>query len=690
MPIQFRSRFKLRTLIAVALSALVPYAVLGQMTESAQPLAGQPIHIRVTRPAEPQPISPLLFSSFLEPIGHSTYGGLWAQILMNSSFEEGLWSAENLIEQLNARPGLRDASALGLPMPWEPLDPAQGARYAPVRGDAANAAQSMLLMSLPGKEVGLLQQIYLPTHRELSYSGTIWLKHVEGNTLVRLSLRRHSHPTEVLAESTVTPASDAWISRPFHLELKSGSLAPLEPVDFVISLQGESRVLVDNVSLYPDDAVEHFDPEVLALARDLASPLVRFGGNFTSAYNWRDGIGPLEKRVPMLNLAWGIPEDNTFGTDEFLDFCKLVHAQPQVALNLGTASLKDTADWVRYITSQWDKSESGLTWELGNELWGSYQVGYPDLTQAAERTLAVSKVVRAVNPSSRLIATGGDAGQFGDWNAELLKTPASTFQYLSSHFIITEAVQLPNASADFHAMAMLAAPWGLSNRIDALRRQAVAAERPDLKLAFTEWLMITFTHNLPNYNNLGGALFAGGFLNTMLRKSGDVSLADMTGILEFGGIWKKKEQVYASPAYWVLRSYAQAHPHLLLQTASDSPTFSISKGVTQLPEVKDAPYLDVVAAESEDRTALLLFCVNRNPGRPEAATFDLGSFHLSNLAQVTTVTGDGLLEQNDEFHPERVSAITQDETFNGNFKYIFPTASVTVVRIDFRREQESR
>ncbi len=655
------------------------------MTESASVSVEHPILVRVTPPAIERKIPAALFSSFLEPIGHSTYGGLWAQILVNPSFEEGLWSAENLIEQLNARPSLRDASALGLPTPWEPLDSAQGARYAPVRGDAANAAQSMLLMSLPGKEVGLLQQIYLPTHRELSYNGTVWLKHVEGNAPVRLSFRRHSHLAEVLAESTVTPASNAWTPYTFHLVIKSGSLVPLEPVDFVISLQGEARVLIDNVSLYPDDAVEHFDPEVLALARDLDSPLVRFGGNFTSAYNWRDGVGPLEERVPKLNLAWGIPEENTFGTDEFLAFCKLVHAQPQVALNLGTASLKDTTDWVRYIDSKWGNGKGGLTWELGNELWGNYQVGYPDLSQAADRTLAISSAVRAVDPTARLIATGGDAGQFHDWNAELLKTPASTFQYLSSHFIITEAVQLPNASADFHAMAMLAAPWGLSNRIEALRQQAVAAGRPDVKFAFTEWLMITFTHKMPNYNNLGGALFAGGFLNTMLRKSGDVALANMTGILEFGGIWKKKEQVYASPAYWVLRSYAQAHPDLLLDVASDSPTYSISHGITQMPEVRNAPYLDVVAAESEDRTALLLFCVNRNPGRPEAAAFDLRAFSISRAAEVTTIAGDGLLEENDEYHPDRIAAITQHETFNQRFEHTFPAASVTVVRISIRQ-----
>jgi alpha-N-arabinofuranosidase len=195
----------------------------------------------------------------------------------------------------------------------------------------------MLLMSLPGKEVGILEQVYLPVHRELKYSGSLWLKHVDGNCTVKLSLRRHAHPAEVLAASVVQAPSDAWVKYTFHLELNPGQVAPLEPADLVISLEGDARVLVDNVVLNPDDAVDGMDPEVLTLARELHSPVVRFGGNFTSAYDWHDGVGPLDTRVSKLNLAWGIPEYNTFGTAEFLRFCELIQAKPQIAPS-GSAS----------------------------------------------------------------------------------------------------------------------------------------------------------------------------------------------------------------------------------------------------------------------------------------------------------------------------------------------------------------
>ena len=643
--------------------------------------------IRVSRPDKQQEIPATLFGSFLEPIGQSTYGGLWANVVQNPSFEEGLWSAENLEAKWNSNAGLRAASSLGLPMPWEPLYPAQGSRYAPVRGNAANSAQSILLMSLPDKETGILEQVYLPVHRELKYTGSVWLKHVEGNPTVKLSLRRHAHPAEVLAASVVQASSDVWAKSIFHLVLHPGQVAPLEPVDLVISLEGASRVLVDNIDLDPDDAVDAMDPEILTLARELHSPVVRFGGNFTSGYDWQDGVGPRDTRVSKLNLAWGIPEYNTFGTDEFLRFCELIDAKPQIALNLGTGTPHQAAEWVRYVNARWADHHGGLTWELGNELWGSYQIGYPAPQLAAATTLATSDAVRKVDSGARLIATGGDGGLFHDWNAQQLSNPPDSFNYLSSHFIVNEDVLLPDASNDFRTMAMLAAPWGLSDRIHAMKQQAIDAHRPEVKFAFTEWLMIaTHSHSVPNYNNMGGALFAGGFLNAMIRNSDVVSIANMTGILEFGGIWQRRGQVYASPAYWVLRSYANAKPRTLLRVDSTSPTLNISKGLIQLPEIVAAPYLDIVAAQSEDRSKLVLLCVNRNLSRPESAVIDLSSFVLEpGLARVTTIAGDGVLAENDEYTPNRLIAATCTQRFTLKQPYVFPNASVTVIEIPLRK-----
>ena len=54
-------------------------------------------------------------------------------------------------------------------------------------------------------------------------------------------------------------------------------------------------------------------------------PMVRYpGGNFVSAYNWEDGIGPREQRPTRLDLAWHTSESNQVGIHEFADWCETV------------------------------------------------------------------------------------------------------------------------------------------------------------------------------------------------------------------------------------------------------------------------------------------------------------------------------------------------------------------------------
>ncbi|WP_348267186.1 alpha-L-arabinofuranosidase C-terminal domain-containing protein [Edaphobacter paludis] len=675
----------LRTFAQVAfftgLTVMTPGTLSAQITNAT--ISDAPIEVNITRPATPEVIPASVFGSFLEPIGKSTYGGLWADALENPSFEDGLWSAGNIANMLRERPELRRASQLGIPLPWEPLDQAQGTRYLPVWGDAANSTRSLLIMSLPGKEVGIRQMVYLPVHRELSYTGSVWLKHMEGPATVTVSLRAHGQKDSILATQSLNAAAASWTKYTFQLTLKAGQVAPLDPVDFVIALNNDARVEVDQASLMPADNVDGMDPDVIAMARDLHSPLIRFGGNFTSAYDWKDGIGPRDKRVSKLNVSWGIPEYNTFGTDEFLEFCKLIHAQPQIALNLGTDTPQKAAAWVQYVDQHWDNHKGGLLWELGNELWGDFQVGYPSLERVAEKTRNVSEAVRKVDPTARLIATGADEDHFRDWNAAQLSNPPGTFDYLSTHFVVNDSVQMPASTSQFRTMASLALPIGLEKQMHAIHEQIQQSPHRDrVKTAFTEWLMISETHTGLNFTNMGGALFAGGFLNMIIRNSDIVPISDMTGIMEFGGIWSKHGQVYGAPAYWVLREYANAEPHTLLKVQSNSPAYSVTQGVKRLPEIANVPYLDVVAAESTGGKSLILLCVNRHLTQSLTASFDLTSLGVKGRsAKVTTLAADSILAENDAKDPNKVKPVTQTEAVHGSFSHKFPNASVTVIEI---------
>jgi len=622
-----------------------------------------------------------IFGSFLEPIGNSTYNGLWAEVLQNPSLESGLWNAGNVSRMLRDEPALTRASELGLPLPWEPLDNSQGNRYELRYGDAANSWRSLVILGVPNQPTGIQQKIYLPVHRTLEYKGSLYARHLSGSSGLAVSIRPHNS-SEVLAAAKLNAASNQWTKYEFDFHLPEGKLHRLDPADFVVEVEGDSSMEVDQISLMPADALDGLDPDEVAMAKAMETPLVRFGGNFTSSYHWKNGIGERDKRVSMLNLAWGIPEYNTFGTDEFLHFCSLIGAEPQFALNLGSGTPQEAADWVRYIYAQWHQ-RNGLTWELGNELWGNWNVGSPTLDQLAARTLAFSKAVRAVDPEAKLIATGGDPDGFAKWNSVQLTNPAGTFDYLSTHFVVTNTnIQMPHATADFIAQAAFALPVGLEQKLKSQLEQIDQnpAFAGKAHIAFTEWLFIGRQPGTPTFTNMGGAIDTAGFFNMLMRNSSIVPISNMTGIMEFAGIWKKRSQVYAAPGYYVFRMYSTAHPNRLIKVHTESGRYSVQRGVGRLPDIADVPYLDVVGALNEKMDTLTLFCVNRSLDTDIPAAIQLAGFTAGSDAQIQTLEGSSIDDTNNEDDPEHVIPMrTGAHLTTNSLRHVFPHESVTVL-----------
>jgi alpha-N-arabinofuranosidase len=102
--------------------------------------------------------------------------------------------------------------------------------------------------------------------------------------------------------------------------------------------------------------------EIVDQLKKIHCPVVRWpGGCFADSYDWRDGIGPKGKRPRRTNFWAGGDhlknksvqafEDNAFGTDEFVRFCKLSNAQPYMAANLRSLTPLDFDHWVEYCNS---------------------------------------------------------------------------------------------------------------------------------------------------------------------------------------------------------------------------------------------------------------------------------------------------------------------------------------------------
>jgi alpha-N-arabinofuranosidase len=125
--------------------------------------------------------------------------------------------------------------------------------------------------------------------------------------------------------------------------------------------------------------------DVVEALKEIEIPVLRWpGGCFADTYHWKDGIGPKEKRPPMINIFWGnVTEDNSFGTHEFLDLCEMLGAEPYIAINVGSGTVREATQWVEYVTSGNDSPMTRLRkqngreepwqvkfWGIGNENWG--------------------------------------------------------------------------------------------------------------------------------------------------------------------------------------------------------------------------------------------------------------------------------------------------------------------------------
>ncbi len=112
-----------------------------------------------------------------------------------------------------------------------------------------------------------------------------------------------------------------------------------------------------------DHLAEQWRDDVVAVTKELAPPMMRWGGIFADFYRWREGVGPREARPAMVNLLWGGVESNQIGTGEFVDFCRRVGADPLICVNfesdgrqqytryrnsVRTADAKEAAAWVSY------------------------------------------------------------------------------------------------------------------------------------------------------------------------------------------------------------------------------------------------------------------------------------------------------------------------------------------------------
>jgi alpha-N-arabinofuranosidase len=242
--------------------------------------------------------------------------------------------------------------------------------------------------------------------------------------------------------------------------------------------------------------------DVMEAVKRLGVSILRYpGGNFSSGYDWKDGIGPKEKRPVRAELAWNDLESNRFGTDEFLRYCALIGAEPYICINGGLGTVDDARQWVEYTNESrhtyWadQRRKNGREepykvkyWGLGNEIDGPWQLGHKSAEDYAKFAVEAAKAMRLVDPSIQLIASGSSnyGADWQGWNRTVITALRGQADYISLHTYIN------NRDNDFEKF--MGASQTLDRHIettaDAIKAAArVAAQPPSrpMYIAYDEW-----------------------------------------------------------------------------------------------------------------------------------------------------------------------------------------------------------
>ena len=241
--------------------------------------------------------------------------------------------------------------------------------------------------------------------------------------------------------------------------------------------------------------------DVLDLVRALDTPICRYpGGNFVSAYNWEDGIGPKESRPKRLDLAWRTTESNQVGIHEFADWAEKAGTEMMLAVNLGSRGLDEARAFVEYVNhkggTHWSdlRAKNGRKdpwncrlWCLGNEMDGPWQVGHKSAGEYGHLANETAKALRGLDPTLELVVCGSSHSNmptYPQWEATVLEETYDQVDHISLHMYFENYEKNSN---EFLALPMkldryIGTIAGVIDYVKAKKRS-----KRDVRISFDEW-----------------------------------------------------------------------------------------------------------------------------------------------------------------------------------------------------------
>ncbi len=621
--------------LAFALMVLFPVLALGQTSD-------------LTISVNPDDtsswtIDEKIYGKFIEHNGKDVYPGLYAQHLANSSFERWFHLGDQIWQKRTAVLYQNTPNTDGIAYPWEPDPYDNSTKEMRTEDSVAHANHYQRIEVSGGNRGGVRQRTALPDQRTQVYKFHMFTR----GTIDSASIRLESLLGDEVYVSKTVAIDSTWRKDTLTLDLNGTYTGRYNNSTFGkyalgIVIEGDGYLDVDGTRLMSGDAIRgKYNPTTIEYIDEYNVTSIRWpGGNWASAYHWMDGVGPIQQRPVKHNLAWGGLESNFMGTQEFLEFCEIAGITPY--LNIGfnpSIGPEEAADWVEYVNGSTDtemgqlRAEHGhpepyniTHWQVGNEVYGSYQIGHTNAEDFARQFVDYYQAMKAVDSDIKVVAAGIDplyTNYDEDWNRKVFSIAGENMDGIDIHRYVNGVVLDKNRDGwdeNEYLRNMVAFPTQYEKHvIDRVMSWAEAYDRPDMIINVGEWNLQAKVNSgwpRPNYPTMAHASFVAGMFNVFMRNGDAVKYSYQRDNTLFYRPFPIDLRP-VNPGNYVSKYYAQPFTETdnswhSVYVTNDSPSFFMRQAGVHQTDTENVPYVDATAIRSHSGNKLYLFLTNRS------------------------------------------------------------------------------
>jgi alpha-N-arabinofuranosidase len=616
-------------------------------------------------------VAPTMWGLFFEDINLGADGGLYAELVLNRSFE------------------------LDIPMMgWKEKkeDKMDGSYLILNRGNQNPANRRYIKLESNTGNYGLSNNGYrgMGIKKDMQYDFSILARQHEGSS-ASLRVDLIGEKGMVLGTAKIKPESKEWKRYTASFIAKE----TVEKARLDVLLDGKGAMDLDMISLFPKDTWKErkngLRSDMVGMLAAMKPGFLRFPGGcivegrtLDERFQWKKTIGPVENRQLLIN-RWNMefkhrPTPDYFqsfglGFYEYFQLCEDIGAKPLPILNAGMACqfntaevvpldqlqpyIQDALDLVEFAngsaTSEWGKKRADMGHPapfnmtmigIGNENWGP---------QYLERLALFTKAIKQRYPNIKIVNSSGTDPQGDRFDLLNNSLRASHADIIDEHYYGTPKWFLENAK-----------------RYDNYDRKGP-------KVFAGEYAAQSDRTASPENKNIWLCAMAEAAFMTGLERNADVvQMASYAPLFAHVEGWQ-----WTPDLIWVdnLKSYGTVNYYV-------QKLFSLNKGTEVVPVLSNNEVVagkdDYYASATIDKKTneLILKVVNTSKNKQECEFQIDGAKKLSPKATITVLSSTNLKAENTFDKPDEVVPVNDVVMLkNKLLKLSLAPYSVNILRV---------